>query len=214
MKESTLCRICGKRRPKRACPAVGGDICPICCGTEREISLSCPLDCEFLRMGHRHEKPVPIAENQLAYPEVDVTEEFLLDQEELLLFCAYSLLQAALHTPGAIDTDVIAALQALIQTRRTQESGLFYETRPENNSIAAGVQRSFTASLEAYEKLREEREGPASVRNSDLLKILVFLLRIGEQNQNGRPRGRMFVDLLQQMTPARSVEERVPSIIL
>ncbi len=214
MKQPTLCKICGKRRAKRACPAVGGDICPICCGTEREISLSCPLECEFLRAGHRHEKPVPITENQLAYPEIQVTEEFLLDHEELLLFCAYALVDAALHTAGGIDKDVIAALEALIQTRRTLESGLVYETRPENNSIAVGVQRSFTASLEDYEKVREEREGLSPVRNSDLLKILVFLLRIGQQNQNGRPRGRMFLDLLQQMTPATGVEEPASSIIL
>jgi hypothetical protein len=213
MKGAILCKICGKRRAKRLCPAVSGDICAICCGTEREVSLSCPLDCEYLRIGHRHEKPVPIAENQLAYPEIQVREDLIRDQEELLLFCAYSLIQGALHTRGAVDADVIAALEALIQTRRTLESGLVYETKPEN-SLAAAVQRSFTASLDDYEKIRAERESLSPVRNSDLLKILVFLLRIGQQNQNGRPRGRMFLDLLRQMTPDASVEERASSIIL
>lgn len=213
MPEPVLCKICGKRRARRHCPAVQGDICPICCGTEREVSLSCPLECEYLREAHRHEKPVPVLEKEISNPDTSVTEEFLQAHEEILLFCIYSLLQAALRTPGAIDADVMAALEALIQTRRTLDSGLVYETRPEN-SVAAAVQRAFTASFDDYQKLRVEREGFSAMRNSELLTVLVFLHRIGQQNRNGRPRGRMFLDLLRQMTPDVKVEERAPSIIL
>ena len=213
MPEPVLCKICGKRRARRYCPAVQGDICPICCGTEREVSLSCPLECEYLREAHRHEKPVPVLEKEISNPDISVTEEFLGEHEELLLFCIYSLLQAGLRTPGAIDADVMTALEALIQTRRTLDSGLVYETRPEN-SVAAAVQRAFTASFDDYQKLRVEREGFSAMHNSELLAILVFLHRIGQQNRNGRPRGRMFLDLLRQMTPDVKVEERAPSIIL
>jgi hypothetical protein len=177
------------------------------------VSLACPLECEYLREAHRHEKPVPISDAQQSYPDIVVTEDFMRSHEELLLFCIYAMVQAALRTHGAIDADVIAALEALIQTHRTLESGLVYESRPENN-VALGVQRSFTASLEDYQKLRAEREGLSPVRNADVLATLVFLHRIGQQNQNGRPKGRMFLDLLRQMTPDGGVEERAPSIIL
>jgi hypothetical protein len=151
----------------------------------------------------------------MSHPDVQITEAFLRDQEELLLFCVYALVQAAVRTSGAIDADVFAALEALIQTHRTLESGLLYETRPEN-TVASGVQRSFAASLEEYQKLRQERERLAPVRNVDILKVLVFLHRLGQQNQNGRPRGRMYLDLLRQMTPEGplGVQERAPSIIL
>ncbi len=213
MPEITLCKICGKRRARRPCPAVHGDICTLCCGTEREVSLSCPLECEYLQEAHRHEKAIPISEKEVSNPDIAVTEEFMESHEELLLFCIYSLLGAALRTPGAVDTDVIAALAALIQTRQTLESGLVYETRAEN-SIAASVQRSFSASLEDYQKERVERQGLSPVRNAELLAILVFLHRIGQQSQNGRPRGRMFLDLLHNMIPRPGIEERAPSIIL
>lgn len=213
MAEAILCKICGKRRARRACPAVYGEICTICCGTEREVSLSCPLECEYLQEAHRREKPVPISEQQLSNPDVEVTEEFLARHEELTLFCIYTLVQAALRTSGALDSDVLAALEALIQTHKTLESGLVYETRPEN-TVAAAVQRAFAASLADYQKLRAEREALSPVRNSEILKVLVFLHRMGQQNQNGRPRGRMYLDLLRQMTPEQSVEERTPSIIL
>jgi hypothetical protein len=200
MSEPVLCKICQKRRARRSCPAVQGDICTLCCGTEREVSLSCPLECEYLREAHQHEKPIAIKGNDLSNPDIIVDEEFIRDHEELLLFCVYALVQAAIRTADAIDRDVIDALSALIQTYRTLESGLFYESRPEN-VIAAAVQRAFTASLADYEKQRAERERLSPVRNSEALAVLVFLHRIGQQNQNGRPRGRMFIDLLNQMTP-------------
>lgn len=213
MSETVLCKICGKRRARRFCPAVQGDICTICCGTEREVSLSCPLECEYLREAHKHEKPIPVNEAQQANSDVVVSEELLSNHEEFLLFCIYALVQAARRAPGAVDTDVIIALEAVIQTHRTMSSGLFYETRPEN-TVALAVQRSFVASLAEYQKLRSERGPLSPVRDSTVLAILVFLHRIGQQNQNGRPRGRMFVDLLRQMTPEASVEERAPSIII
>jgi hypothetical protein len=213
MAQPVLCKICGKRRARRACPAVQGDICPICCGTEREVSLSCPLECEYLQEAHRHEKPLPIAPEQISFPDVEVTESFVRRHEELVLFCVYALLKAAQKTRAVVDADVMAALEALIQTYRTAESGLIYESRPEN-FVALGVQRSFTASLEEYKKMKSEREPLSAPRTADILRTLVFLHRLGQQNQNGRPRGRMFLDLLRQMTPDVTVEQAVPSIIL
>jgi hypothetical protein len=213
MPETILCKICGKRRARRACPAVAGEICPLCCGTEREATLACPLECEYLREAHRREKPMPLPQGQLSNPDIAVSEEFVRSHEEFLLFCIFSLVQAALQTRGAVDSDVIDALEALIQTHRTLESGLYYETRA-RNTIAAGVQRSFEASLADYQKLRTEREHLSPVRNVEILAILVFLHRLGQQNQNGRPRGRMYLDLLRHMTPEVGVEAQAPSIIL
>lgn len=213
MSEPILCKICGRRRARRVCPAVLGDICTICCGTEREVSLSCPLDCEYLVEGHRHEKPLPVDPKEVCHPEVEISEEFLREHEELLLFAVYSMVKAALQTEGAVDTDVLQALDALIKTQLTSQSGLVYETRAEN-SIAAGVQRGFSASLADYEKIRGERESLAPLRSSDLFRILIFLRRFGEQNLNGKPKGRMFLDILKHMVPEQRVDERARSIII
>lgn len=214
MSEPILCKICGKRRAKRHCPAVQGEICPLCCGTERETTLSCPLDCEYLQQAHQLEDPIELPLDQVLEPEIQIAEEFLTEHEELLLFCIYAVLQAALRTDGAVDSDVTEALASLAKTFRTKESGLVYETYPDN-SIAAAVQRSVAASLADYMKLKAEREPLAAVRNGDVLKTLVFLHRVGMQNRNGRPRGRMFVDLLRHMTPEAPPEETTaPSILI
>ncbi len=213
MSEPILCKRCGVRRARRHCPALAADICTICCGTEREVSISCPLECEYLKEAHLREKSIP-ADRAHAHEDIKVTEEFLRDQEELLLFSIYSLLQACLRTAGAVDTDAIDALEALIKTYRTAESGLIYETRAEN-TVAASVQRIFTESLADYRKIKAERESSvAPVRDKDVLGVLVFLSRFGQQNLNGRPKGRLFLDVLSRMTPKERIDERAPSIIL
>jgi hypothetical protein len=208
-----LCTICGKRRAKRACPAVHADICPVCCGTGREVSLSCPFECEYLESAHEHEDSLVVDEKDLSSPDVLVTEEFLQTHEELVLFSIYSLLQAALRTPGAVDTDVLAALASLVQTHRTLDSGLVYESLSANQ-LAVSIQRGFSASLADYQNLRAERETVAPLRNSEILATLVFLHRVGQQNLNGRPKGRMFIDLLRHMTPDQPMDQRAPSLIV
>ncbi len=213
MPELILCKICAKRRARRACPAVNGDICTLCCGTQREVTLTCPLECEYLKEAHRREKPAFPADGELPNSDIHVDEEFLRSHEELLLFSVYSLVKAAFGTPGAVDSDVVEALEALIQTHRTLEAGLFYETRSQN-TIAASIQRSFSASLAEYEKVRSDREHVAAPRNAETLAILVFLHKLAQVNQNGRPRGRMYLDLLSKMTPERAAEARSPGIIL
>ena len=214
MSEAILCKRCGQRRAKRACPALHADICSLCCGTEREVSISCPLDCEYLREAHLREKSLPVDPKDAAHKDIEVSEEFVRDHEELLLFSIYALLNASLRTPGAIDTDALEALEALIKTYRTAESGLIYESRAEN-TVAAAVQKNFSASLTDYQKIRAEREGElAPLRDKDILGILVFLARFGQQNLNGRPKGRLFLDVLSRMTPPERIDEREPSIIL
>lgn len=207
------CRLCERRRAKRACPAVHGGICSICCGEQREVALNCPLDCEFLRSAHKHEKPIEIPQELISDPDVEVTEDFIRRHEELLLFSVYTVLQAALRTQGAVDTDVLEALAALIQTHRTAQSGLLYQTKA-GNSVAASVQRKIADSVKDYEKARQAEEQPSRSFDNDVFRILVFLHRIGQQNLNGRSKGRMFINLLSDMTPDSRVDERAPSIIL
>ena len=113
------------------------------------------------------------------------------------------------------DTDVLEALAALIQTRRTAKSGLIYETRA-GNTVAEGIQLKLSDALKHFETSSKETESLAIARNpdADIFKMLVFLHRIGQQNLNGRPKGRMYIDMLRSMVPDAGVDERAPSIIL
>lgn len=201
-----ICKICGVRRARRNCPGVQGMICPICCGTEREVSISCPLDCEYLREARLHEsksrhdsethaKPKPTP-----HPDVPLTEDFLERHTGLLAFFGMSLLRAALETQGAVDRDVVGALEALIRTQRTLESGLVYQTRA-TDRVAAAIQARMEKAFEDYQRVRREREGLAGYRTAEILGVLVFLIRLSSRLVNGRPRGRAFIEYLSEQMP-------------
>src|SRR5580693_4260414 len=110
------CAICHTRRPRRFCLGVQGEICSLCCGAEREITVDCPLDCEYLREAHKHEKPIPIDPEMLPNRDIEVSEEFIEDNEEFLIAVATSLVRAALLTPEVIDYDIREALDGAIRT--------------------------------------------------------------------------------------------------
>jgi hypothetical protein len=44
----TACVHCSNRKGKRTCPALGGEICQLCCGKHRLVEISCPPDCRWL----------------------------------------------------------------------------------------------------------------------------------------------------------------------
>lgn len=115
-------------------------------------------------------------------------EEFLAGHEELFLVSAHALVEGALRADGAVDSDLIAALEALIQTRRTLDSGLVYETRA-GNTVAAAIQRSVSDALAEYEKLRAERDPLAPVRNNEVLGVLAFCTGSGCKTATDAPAG-------------------------
>jgi AcrR family transcriptional regulator len=197
------CAICTIRRPKRYCPGVNGDICSICCGTEREATVSCPLDCPYLQEARKHDRPLPVDENEIPNREIRISEQFLAEHEGLLSVIGQTVYSSALSIPGAVDFDVREALSALIRTYRTLESGLYYESLPEN-AVAAQIFRQLQEAVEAFRREETEQLGMARTRDADVLAILVFLQRLELDRNNGRRRGRAFLDFLREIYPASS----------
>ena len=206
------CQICETRKPRRHCPGLNGEICSICCGIEREVSISCPLDCPYLAEARIHEKLPPLNPNEVPNRDVRVTEEFLREHEPLLMYLSARLLETSLTSAGAVDSDVREALQSLIRTYRTLQSGLYYETRP-TNLIAAGIHERMQEAVEALRKQLAEKSAPP-IRDAEILGTLVFLERVELNQNNGRPRGRAFLDYLRAYFPQNqeSVSPTVPLI--
>lgn len=189
------CTICENRRPRRFCPGVGGDICSVCCGTEREVTVSCPLECPYLQDAHSYERLPEPDPKQYPHPDIRVTEQFLEDHELLLTFLGTTLVEAALRTPGAVDSDVHEALESLVRTYRTLESGLYYETRP-TNPLAANIHQLVQQQIEEFRRHSAERYGVSAFRDAAALGVLVFLERLEMGRVNGRKRGRAFLGFL------------------
>lgn len=196
------CQLCEVRRPRRICPGVRGEICAPCCGAEREVSISCPLDCEYLRDARLHEKPPEVDPDKFPNADIQVTESFLRRNEPLLTFAAATLFQASQQNPDVIDLDMRDALGALIRTYRTLESGLIYESRPAN-PLAAFIQQGFQQALQQYRQQATQSTGVTTIRDADVLGVLVFLERLELSNNNGRRRSRAFIDFLRGFFPAQ-----------
>lgn len=194
------CKICGKRRAKRPCPGVGGDICPVCCGTEREVTVDCPLACSFLQEARLHDRPPEIDPASVPNQDIRVSEDFIRTQEHLVLWLGNALTRA-MEAEKAVDADARQALEAIIRTYRTRESGLIYETRPQN-PFAASLQGALKSAVESLGKHIAEETGMHSLRDADVLGTLVFLQRLEYQHSNGRRRGRAFLDFLREHFPA------------
>ena len=206
------CRLCEVRKPRRYCPGVSGDICSICCGDKREVTVDCPLDCVYLAEARLHEKLVEIAPEQVPNRDIRVSDEFLRDHEPLLVFLGAKILEASLATRGAVDSDVREALESMIRTQRTLQSGLYYETKPDN-PIAAAVQQRVQESIEALRKDLAEKSAPA-MRDAEILGTLVFLQHLAIARNNGRPRGRVYLSYLYAHFPHKqqTAVEQAPLI--
>ena len=200
------CSICNKRKEKRFCPAIHGRICPQCCGEQREVTLDCPSDCLYLQQAREHERPrslEDIDQNAL-FPNVEIGEAFIYEQEHLILGLSYALAKSARTDRSIRDSDVIAALTALAGKYETlANSGLHYETPLTNlahQAIAAEVQQM----VKEYREAEQKHLGYSRLHDSDVLRALVFLLRMGYTRTSGRPRSRAFVDFLLAQFPEQA----------
>ena len=199
------CAICEKRKEKRFCPAVHGRICPQCCGEQREVTLDCPSDCVYLQQAREHEKPRGIADVNPAdiFLQVEVGDEFLYQHEHLIMGLTFALAKSVRADRNLKDTDLIAAVTSLAKTYETLvNSGLHYETPIPNitqQAVAAEVQNM----LKEFREAEQKHVGYVQLRDSQVLRALVFMVRMAHGRTSGRPKSRAFVDFLLAQFPEK-----------
>ena len=197
------CAICNKRKEKRFCPAVHGRICPQCCGEQREVTLDCPIDCVYLQQAREHEKPRPIEklDQGALFPQIEIGKQFLYEQEHLVLGLSYALAKSAQSDRDIRDSDLISVLSTLARSYETLAgSGLHYEapvTNLTHQAVASEVQKM----VKEYREAEQKHLGYSRLHDSDVLRALVFLLRMAYTRTSGRPKSRAFVDFLFRQFP-------------
>jgi hypothetical protein len=199
------CAICEKRKEKRFCPAIHGRICPPCCGESREVTLDCPRECVYLQQAREHEEPRPLEDLDQAalFPQIQIGERFVYEQEHLLLGLSFAMVNAARSDPTIKDADLMAALSSLAKTYETYvNSGLHYGaamTSLGQQSIASELQNM----VKQYREAEQKNTGVRRLRDSEVLTALVFLLRMAYGRTNGRPKSRAFLDFLFSQFPEK-----------
>ncbi len=199
------CAICEIRKEKRFCPAVHGRICPQCCGEQREVTLDCPSDCPYLLQAREHEKQRSAGDIDPAalFLKVEVPDQFMYEKEHLLMGLTYALAKAARADRSLNDQDLVAALTVLTTSSQTRvDSGLHYEqpfTSDGRRRVAAEVETM----LKEYREAEQKHMGYSTLRESDVLKALVFLVRLALGRTSGRPKSRAFVEFLFAQFPEK-----------
>jgi hypothetical protein len=199
------CAICEIRKEKRFCPAVHGRICPQCCGEQREVTLDCPRDCPYLQQAREYEKPrtADQLDRESLFLQVEISEQFVYEREELLLGLSYALAKAAQSDRSLNDRDLIAALSALSTSyERLVNSGLHYE-QPLTSGAQFAVAAQVEEMLKQFREAEEKQLGYSTLRDSEVLKALVFLVRLGYGRTSGRPKSRAFLDFLLAQFPEK-----------
>ena len=197
------CSICEKRKEKRFCPAVHGRICPQCCGEQREVTLDCPAECAYLQQAHAHEKPRSLQDFEAStlFPRVEIGDRFLYEQEHLLLGLSYALAKSARGDRGICDSDLFGALTSLAKSYETlASSGLHYDS-PVTNITQQAIVAEVQQMLKEYREAEQKHLGYTRLRDADILRALVFLLRMGMTRTSGRPKSRSFVEFLFRQFP-------------
>jgi hypothetical protein len=123
------CPSCGKRKGRRACPALAHTICAVCCGTKRLVEIRCPSDCAYLASAEQH-PPAVVQRRREVQGRVLASVVDGLAQAQYQLFLLVQLTIARYLprvTDQLLDRDVADAAAALAATFETATKGIIYD---------------------------------------------------------------------------------------
>jgi len=126
------CSHCRKRKAKRFCPALGNNLCPLCCGLLREKKIHCPADCHFL-IRHKPYQEKKVIEKKQAFSE-DILQDERLNW--LTLNIEAPLEEYGEKSPAFADRDAILALEYAKQKVAKGKSALVLpkpDEKPKND---------------------------------------------------------------------------------
>ena len=129
---AVICPLCGTRKARRGCPALGRQICTVCCGTKRLVEINCPADCSWLASAREHPPAAVVRQQQhdlsRLLPMVqDMSER---QQQLFLLIGRFLVAYEAPELQPLVDDDVVDALAAMAATFETASRGVIYDHRP------------------------------------------------------------------------------------
>jgi hypothetical protein len=209
------CPLCELRKPKRYCPAKAELICAVCCGEKREVTIDCPSDCSYLiasrRWDRERRKPITVAD--VPYPDLSISMDLIRERQPIFSGLGYAVLKAAAAVPSVDDSGAIEALTALAETYRTLGTGLYYE-RPPDGPAARAVYMHLSQLIAELRQEEQKQSAFGGVKDSEIFRLVVFLLRVAKYETNGRPRSRAFLDFLSAQFPRMAEAQAEPSRII
>jgi hypothetical protein len=193
------CTLCKGRKGKRWCPAQRAPICAQCCGEKRMIEIDCPESCQYLAAGRARE----IEQEHVRYlraADVHERERYfraIAAHERVLAHLQLLIGEARRRARDLTDGDVLEALDLLLATLRTEESGLLYE-RTSSNLRVEGMRRRLAEALEYHRRPAEAGRDRLALK--DAIECLE-VIRSFAARRAASPASQAFVDFLARTAP-------------
>lgn len=191
------CPLCESRKARRSCPAKAVQICPVCCGTKREVEIDCPSDCAHLHAGREYESEKLARTTALPPRTRKLWEDGFLARYQPALMAVGQLVTVTRHSqPELTDADLLAAIDSLLQTFHTLDKGIYYDftpSTPAQRSLYITLKMFFQGSSHAGIVSQTRLTAAESVDCLQFLKELSWTLVLP------RARSRAFLDHLKSV---------------
>jgi hypothetical protein len=151
--------------------------------------------------------------SKVPFADARIPFEFAQSHTRLLAALISSIWEHARDHRQVVDTDAIAALQALAETYRTLSSGLYYE-KPPDYLHRRELYHVLKAALQEFKQDETQRHGLTTTRDSEIRDALIFLTQLGAIHENGRPKGRAFLDLIRTQVAPEAPTQPASNIVL
>lgn len=156
------CPLCGSRKPRRACPALGQTICAVCCGTKRLTEIACPADCGYLATAREHPAAVVRRQQERDLAVLLPTLQGFTERQHQLFFLFHGVI--ARHRPEGfarlVDADVGEAAGAMAATLETAARGVIFEHSVQSLPAQrlVGEMKAFLAAMRQEGAILYDRE--------------------------------------------------------
>ncbi|HEY6359755.1 MAG TPA: hypothetical protein VIX63_01560 [Vicinamibacterales bacterium] len=200
------CPECGQRKARRACPALGKTICPVCCGTKRLTEIACPPGCVYLASAREHPAAVVKRQQERDVAMLLPTIRNLTERQYQLFFLFQTLI--ARHTPDGfarlVDDDVADAAAAMAATLETSARGVIYE-----HAATSTVAQRLANELKAM--LAEMRQQDATVSDSEAAIVLRSIEQGARESRKAGVSGTAYLALMARLLQGAPGAETVPA---
>jgi len=159
------------------CPAVGGNICAICCARDRMIELACPDTCGYLISAREHAKAREGEIISRQFAEMGI--KFNPNRVHMTLGIAVDEAVIAIQRESykdIDDTEILAAIENAIKNIETAGTGLIYEHKEASRRVQELSQKIRTHLDEVAAKFPPETR-PRSLDVVESLKLIGNLVR-------------------------------------
>jgi hypothetical protein len=124
----------------------------------------------------------------------------------------YALAKAARGDRSLHDQDLMAALTVLAKSyERRVNSGLHYE-QPLTSDSQRRAANEVETMVREYREAEQKHMGYSTLRDSEVLNALVFLVRLAHGRTSGRPKSRTFVEFVFAQFPEKESPVLAPQV--